>query len=606
MHNDLISKRTRNEFREFLVGYTLARITMEFEAANIVCKSEYNPQVSGQRRTLVEQYYRSLDVTNVDDVRKLIGVYEHILISAIRELPNEYDPVQKKREIDSLIECLKQDGYKFQNNKIGSITPETKKVFNSTTIGRSITEITRRNIFDEIERKIVWTGRLDEIDFLKRLFDLESLPSFDDRFNNAQEDIWQHRVNNPEDWSDDWIFNDPRFDLLNCPDERFLLFLCEMVHPVVRPDIEEVVCVVDMLNGYLAEDGWTIVEEQRISGRPVFTYSKINKKPLLTDEDCKNIDNLLNIAMNNLYNNEDNCVLNSDYCYIDPEVRLSRILEISSNRNRFKDVCVAFKNGRLIPLVGSGMSAASGLKTWSDFLRSICHQSTMNKADLENLLSRSCFEEAVEYLSKTMPDKLFDEQIEHELRIDNPNNIKGPISFLPKLFEKDIMTTNLDDLLEVLYATNNCRFDNVLSGTEVGDYRRVKGMAGRVLLKFHGDCRRRNGRVLSKSEYEQAYGDESPVKEELSLIYLTNSLLCLGCSLGPDRTVTLIEEVVKSKRTIPRHYAFLQLPERENVLREREHFLTERGIFPIWYPNDNHDENIMALFLGMHEFNVRE
>src|SRR5436309_245617 len=102
-----------------------------------------------------------------------------------------------------------------------------------------ISQITRRDIADAIIVEVKWNGRLEESEFLARLFDLNSLPSTDGRFKNAEGDIWQHRVNNPEDWNDDWIFSDQRFNLMRCDDEVFLRFLCETIHPVVRADVTE-------------------------------------------------------------------------------------------------------------------------------------------------------------------------------------------------------------------------------------------------------------------------------------------------------------------------------------------------------------------------------
>ena len=58
-----------------------------------------------------------------------------------------------------------------------------------------ISEITRRNIFDTLRvENVNWAGRLDEPDFLSRIFDLEQMPSYDSRFKNAAGDIWQHRI----------------------------------------------------------------------------------------------------------------------------------------------------------------------------------------------------------------------------------------------------------------------------------------------------------------------------------------------------------------------------------------------------------------------------
>jgi AbiJ N-terminal domain 3/Abortive infection C-terminus len=95
------------------------------------------------------------------------------------------------------------------------------------------------------------------------------LRSTDGRFRDAAGDIWQHRVNN-FDWGDDWVFYDPRFNLMNGDDETFLAFLCETIHPVVRPDPAEAQRVCQLYNQYLQNDGFQIVEKTRLSGKPVF------------------------------------------------------------------------------------------------------------------------------------------------------------------------------------------------------------------------------------------------------------------------------------------------------------------------------------------------
>jgi len=82
---------------------------------------------------------------------------------------------------------------------------------------------------------VAFNGELDDVQFLQRIFDLQKLPSTDPRFKDAAGDIWQHTINN-DDLDRDWIFSDDRFNLVNGPTEVFLRFLCEMVHPLVRPD----------------------------------------------------------------------------------------------------------------------------------------------------------------------------------------------------------------------------------------------------------------------------------------------------------------------------------------------------------------------------------
>jgi hypothetical protein len=133
-----------------------------------------------------------------------------------------------------------------------------------------ITQITRRDIVDAITvEKINWNGRLEESEFLSRLFNLAALPSTDRRFTDAAGDIWQHRVNN-FDWGDDWVFYDSRFNLMNGDDETLLAFLCETMHPVVRPDPTEAERMCQLYNQYLRNDGFQIVEKTRLSGKPIY------------------------------------------------------------------------------------------------------------------------------------------------------------------------------------------------------------------------------------------------------------------------------------------------------------------------------------------------
>jgi len=135
----------------------------------------------------------------------------------------------------------------------------------------TVSEVTRRSILDELRvGNLNWAGRLSEADFLSRLYDLDALASHDPRFKSLANDIWQHRERN-SDWPDDWVFTDSRFDLLHAPDDVFLRFLCQMVHPVVRPEESEAIALVTAFNGHLTSDRWQIVPTGRISAKHVYS-----------------------------------------------------------------------------------------------------------------------------------------------------------------------------------------------------------------------------------------------------------------------------------------------------------------------------------------------
>jgi hypothetical protein len=282
---DLISRKTRIEFREFLVGWTIREISDEFDAADVRRDTSFVPDVSGARRSLVEQYYHTLNFTSPVDVGKLVQAFENILVSALNkaanlESGNYGDPSQAERlrqAVRGLCSWLEKDGFRFEGGRIIPISASAKKVIDEP-VERTISEVTRRNIFDALRiNNRQWAGRLSETEFLARLYDLDSMPSTDHRFRNAASDITQHRVLNPDDWPDDWVYSDSRFDLTNGPDDLFLRFLSEMVHPLVRPDDHDVEALLAIFNPDLAADGWEITKCREVSGKPVFGPRRIHR-----------------------------------------------------------------------------------------------------------------------------------------------------------------------------------------------------------------------------------------------------------------------------------------------------------------------------------------
>jgi hypothetical protein len=149
----------------------------------------------------------------------------------------------------------------------------------------TISQVTRRGIIDYlILTPISWSGRLQENDFLGRIFPLDELPSFDPRYSTAHGDIFQHRIRN-NDWEDDWVFTDPRFNILNSSDEVFLKFLCETIHPVVRANSSETTAMLKEYNRFLFHDGWEIYEASYISERPIYSARVIGVPQVIEVQD---------------------------------------------------------------------------------------------------------------------------------------------------------------------------------------------------------------------------------------------------------------------------------------------------------------------------------
>jgi hypothetical protein len=144
------------------------------------------------------------------------------------------------------------------------------KIDGDTEMKTKISIVARQAIFDEITlSNISWSGRLEEPDFLNRLFDLSKLPSTDSRYDNAYDDIHKHRIMN-YDWEDDWVFTDRRFNLLHCDEETLVKFLLLTINPVSRTDEEGVNQLIEIYNRHLVPIGLEVYEKSKIAGKPIF------------------------------------------------------------------------------------------------------------------------------------------------------------------------------------------------------------------------------------------------------------------------------------------------------------------------------------------------
>jgi len=194
-----------------------------------------------------------------------------------------------------VLKCLSSDpDERFQtcNELLNILIPQNPENAN-TNCGKEnrITEVTREAIFDYLidrnreelnayvyqqspsfqtpERVFYYSGRRDDLTFLSRLYDVESLPSDDGlTFKN---EVIRHTIQN-QDFEYGWVFHDNRLHLDSGSDENLLKFLCEMFHPLVRSEESDWEGVKEDINNLLRIDGYEIYESEKISGRSVFSY----------------------------------------------------------------------------------------------------------------------------------------------------------------------------------------------------------------------------------------------------------------------------------------------------------------------------------------------
>ncbi len=122
MSKEMISKKTRYEFREFLVSWTIRQIEGAFDSADVECRTAHQPAVSGARRSLVEQYYASLDLTAPRDVARLLKAYEYVLNDTFGH-QSPYGGGNPLAEVgQKLVGWLRKDGYDYVEGRIVPIS----------------------------------------------------------------------------------------------------------------------------------------------------------------------------------------------------------------------------------------------------------------------------------------------------------------------------------------------------------------------------------------------------------------------------------------------------------------------------------------------------
>lgn len=134
---ELISRRTRREFRNYLSTWVLGQIRDFFDAAGIEPRLDLTPpHVQGQRRTLVEQYYAGITWDSPRDVRKVLSVLEEIL---------EWS--EPSEQMEHLVRCLERDGYVYENGRLRPTAP-----IGLDAIGSALDPADRQLLDDHLRR----------------------------------------------------------------------------------------------------------------------------------------------------------------------------------------------------------------------------------------------------------------------------------------------------------------------------------------------------------------------------------------------------------------------------------------------------------------------
>lgn len=119
-----LSKKTITEFRESLTTWSLREITDLFESEDVALCEDHEPKVSGQRRTLAAKYLHSINLSNHDDVARILRVIEHVLVQLTANVEDKANPFgieAAQRSLSGLTRWLERDGFEFRNHRLVAV-----------------------------------------------------------------------------------------------------------------------------------------------------------------------------------------------------------------------------------------------------------------------------------------------------------------------------------------------------------------------------------------------------------------------------------------------------------------------------------------------------
>lgn len=279
------------------------------------------------------------------------------------------------------------------------------------------------------------------------------------------------------------------------------------------------------------------------------------------------------------------------------------------NGRNLIELMTAIRANKITPFVGAGSSVSAGCQTWFSYLSNKAKEVGLAEDQTNSLLSESKYEELLDLIISQPKGHSFDFYFQQDFEYADPD--KSFSSYLPEIFKCCVITTNFDRVIEECYARQGLQFKEKCEGLN-NPHNFIKAMTrgDHYLLKLHGNIDRPECRVFKHEEYKYAYGASDgqdlnisgPIPALLSHIYLSHSLLFLGCSLSVDRTVKTFQELLKDNALKPKvadHYAIIEQPEEEAEYMNLEMQLQLCNIKPIWYENGNHDKvNEMLLWIS--------
>lgn len=277
------------------------------------------------------------------------------------------------------------------------------------------------------------------------------------------------------------------------------------------------------------------------------------------------------------------------------------------NIERFEQLEKCLIEGTVVPFVGAGISVESGFPSWRGHLIQQGRTCGLVANRVTELLNNGDYEALIEEIEASGSRDAFIQEIKDVF--SRTGEITQTTLRLTELFTDTIITTNYDHIIEQAFDTGAENNVQLLDSSNISDPPNVNKT---TIIKLHGDIKQPSRCIISKPQYNEAYGEvkldiSKPIPKCLSYYYRTSSLLFLGSSLNRDRTMEVFQAVKDALGDVdrPPHFSLESMPDDETVLISRNAYLLSFGITPIWFPKGSYEYVEQILRLAKNEMRYR-
>jgi hypothetical protein len=242
-----------------------------------------------------------------------------------------------------------------------------------------------------------------------------------------------------------------------------------------------------------------------------------------------------------------------------------------------KDLIESVKEGRAIFFVGSGLSVAAGLPTWSGLMDELIikteqlgYVSAEKIAEYKRLSkdpSKFLFlaEDLKAEMASGFTDYMYDRFGKPDIK---PTETHLALMDIPHAL---VITLNYDRLLENAFNSKKGYPPNSYTYRDSREAANSYWKRSYFILKAHGDANRDvEGLILSQRDYRRTLYRENGYRSLLQAMFTTNAIIFLGVSLNDPEFNQLVDYLHDSYHGGgPTHFALLEETRIENTMAKR-------------------------------------